>query len=69
MNVFKKTYNVLVSLKMPHWSDCSKKTSSVNRVRFSGTFVTVFWPFEVLVLFKDYANSLHFCFIFRGVSL
>ena len=57
MNDFKKTYNVLVRLKMPHWSDCLKKTSSVNPDRFPGTFVTMFWPFGPLLLLKDYANS------------
>ena len=60
MNDFKKTCHFLVRLRMPHWSDCLKRTSSVNPVRFSGTFVTVFWPFGVMVLFKDYTNSLHF---------
>ena len=64
MNDFKKTCNFLVRLKMPHWSDCVKRTSSVNPVRFSGTFVTV-WPFGAIILFKDYVNSLHFCFLFR----
>ena len=47
--------NVLVSLglmwpEMPDWSDCLKKTSSVNPALFSGTFVTLFSPFEALVL-------------------
>ena len=60
MNDFKKTHNFLVSLKMPHWSDCLKKTSSENPVPFSGTFVAVLSPFGALVLFKDYANSLYF---------
>ena len=60
MNDFKKTCHFLVRLRMPHWSDCLKRASSVNPVRFSGTFVTVFWPFGAMVLFKDYANSLHF---------
>ena len=60
MNDFKKKCHFLVRLRMPHRSDCLKRTSSVNPVRFSGTFVTVFWPFGAMVLFKDYANSLHF---------
>ena len=60
MNDFKKTCHFLVRLRMPHWSDCLKRTSSVNPARISGTFVTVFWPFGAMVLFKDYANSLHF---------
>ena len=69
MNDFKKTCNFLVRLKMPHWSDCLKRTNSVDPVRFSGTFVTVFWPLGAIILFKDYVNSLHFNFLFRGVSL
>ena len=60
INDFKKTYNALVRLKMSHWSDCLKKTTSVNPVRFSGTFVTVFLPFGALVIFRDCANSLYF---------
>ena len=40
-NDLKKTYDVLVSLK---WSDCSKKTGSVNPVPFSGTLVAVVSP-------------------------
>ena len=59
----------LVWLKMPHWSDWLKKTSSVNLVPFSGTYVTELLPLGAFVLFKDYANSLHFCFLFKGVSL
>ena len=43
-NNLKKTYDVLVSLKMLHWNDCSKKTGSVNPVPFSGTFVVVVSP-------------------------
>ena len=58
----------IVWLKIPHWINCSKKTSSVNPAQFSGTFVIVFLPFEALVLLKDYANSLYFCILFRGVS-
>ena len=54
---------------MPHWSDWLKKTSSLNLVPFSGTFVTELLLLGAFVLFKDYANSLHFCFLFRGVSL
>ena len=69
MNDFKKTCHFLVRLKMPHWSDCLKRTNSVNPVRFSGTFVTVFWPLGAIIRFKDYVNSLHFYFLFRGVSL
>ena len=73
MNDFKKRQCSrkpwIVWLKMPHWIDCSKKTSSVNPAPFSGTFVSVLLPLGALVLFKDYANSLHFCFLFRGVSL
>ena len=73
MNDFKKSQFSrkpwIVWLKMPHWIDCLKKTSSVNPAQFSGTFVTVFLPFGALVLFKDYANSLYFCILFRGVSL
>ena len=69
MNDFMKTCNFLVRLKMPHWSDCLKRTNSVNPVRFSGTFVTVFWPLGAIILFKDYVNHLHFYFLFRGVSL
>ena len=34
MNDFKKTCHFLVRLRMPHWSDCLKRTSSVNPVRF-----------------------------------
>ena len=56
-------------LNMPHWSDCINKTSSVNPVSFSRTFVTLFSAFGAFALFKEYANSLHFCFLFRGVSL
>ena len=51
MNNFKKTCNFLVRLKMPHRSDCVKRTSSVNPVRFSGTFVTV-WPFGARILLR-----------------
>ena len=43
-NDLKKTYDVLVSLKMLHWSDCSKKTGSVNPVPFSGTIAAVVSP-------------------------
>ena len=43
-NDLKKTYDVLVSLKMLHWSDCSKKTGSVNPVPFSGTLPAVVSP-------------------------
>ena len=43
-NDLKKTYDVLVSLKMLHWSDCSKKTGLVNPVPFSETFVAVVSP-------------------------
>ena len=64
MNDFKKRQCSrkpwIVWLKMPHWIDCSKKTSSVNPAPFSGTFVSVFLPLGELVLFKAYANSLHF---------
>ena len=56
-------------LKMPHWSDCLKKTSSLIHIQFSGTFVTVFSPFGAVLRFKNNANSLYFCFLVRGVSL
>ena len=46
-----------------------KKKSLVNPVPFSGTVITVLSPLGALVFFKDYANSSHFCFLFRGVSL
>ena len=64
---FKKTYNVLVRLRMPHWSDCLKKTISVNPVKFSGTFVILFLPCVALVLFRDCSNSLYFS-SYSGVS-
>ena len=74
MNDFKKRHNVLVSLglmrlKMPHWSDCLKKTISVNPVQFLGTFIKVPWPVGALALFKDYAKSFYLWFLFRAVSL
>ena len=56
-------------LKMPHWSDCLKKTSSLIHIQFSGTSVTVFPPFGAVLRFKNNANSLYFCFLVRGVSL
>ena len=73
MNDIKKTYNVLVSLRLCVLRCLTGVTAqrkiSVNPVPFSRTFVTVLSPLGALVIFKDYANSSHFCFLFRGVFL
>ena len=52
-----------------HLRNCLTKTGSVNPVQFLGTFITMCSPLGALVLFKNYANSLYFCFLSRGVSL
>ena len=49
--------------------DFLKKTGSVNPTQFFGTFITMCSPFGALVPFKNYANSLYFCFLSRGVFL
>ena len=70
MNDFKKSYNVLVSLGLCGSKCLAGVTALREKLSKScSVFVSVLSPLGALVLFKDYANSSHFCFLFRGVSL